>query len=128
MMEYYPLGLLGQQNFEWGYLPMPAGPQGGNISCLETQVAAINARSKHKELAWDLLCLLSYDPQVQSVLYEGSEGTAVLRINEWDQELYANAAAELRLGRLPAANPVCDGRSRRAAQVRDLQANACYCK
>lgn len=97
MMEYYPLGLLGQQNFEWGYLPMPAGPQGGNISCLETQVAAINARSKHKKLAWDLLCLLSYDPQVQSVLYEGSEGTAVLRINEWDQELYANAAAELRL-------------------------------
>lgn len=96
-MEYYPLGLLGQQNFEWGYLRMPAGPQGGNISCLETRVAAVSARSHHKELAWDLLTLLSYDPEVQSVLYEGSEGTAVLRIDEWDKELYAHAAAELRL-------------------------------
>ncbi len=97
MMEYYPLGLLGQQNFEWGYLRMPAGPQGGNISCLETRVAAVSARSLHKDLAWELLTLLSYDPEVQSVLYEGSEGTAVLRIDEWDKELYAHAAAELRL-------------------------------
>lgn len=96
-MEYYPLGLLGQQNFEWGYLRMPAGPQGGNISCLETRVAAVSSRSRHKSLAWDLLKLLSYDPEVQSVLYEGAEGTAVLRIDEWDRELYAHAAAELRL-------------------------------
>lgn len=97
MMEYYPLGLLGQQNFEWGYLRMPAGPRGGNISCLETRVAAVSSRSPHKALAWDLLKLLSYDPAVQSVLYEGAEGTAVLRIDEWERELYARAAAELRL-------------------------------
>lgn len=99
MMEYYPLDLLGleEQNFEWGYLPMPAGPRGANISCLETRVAGISARSRHKALAWDLLKLLSYDPEVQSVLYEGAEGTAVLRITEWDQALYASAAAELRL-------------------------------
>lgn len=99
MMEYYPLDLLGleEQNFEWGYLPMPAGPRGANISCLETRVAGISARSRHKALAWDLLKLLSYDPEVQSVLYEGAEGTAVLRITEWDQALYASAAASLRL-------------------------------
>lgn len=96
-MEFYPLSLLGQQNFEWGYLKMPAGPQGGNISCLETRVAAISARSRHKALAWDLLKLLSYDDAAQSVLYEASEGTAVLRVDEWDRQLYANAAAELRL-------------------------------
>lgn len=96
-MEYYPLGLLGQQNFEWGYLRMPAGPQGGNISCLETRVAAISARSRNKELAWDLLKLLSCDTQVQSTLYAGAEGTSVLRIDEWDRELYASAAAKLRL-------------------------------
>lgn len=100
MMEYYPLDLIGvleEQNFEWGYLPMPAGPQGSNISCLETRVAGINARSRHKKLAWELLKLLSFDPQVQSVLYECAEGTAVLRIDEWDTALYASAAAELRL-------------------------------
>lgn len=97
MMEYYPLGLLGEQNFEWGYLRMPAGPQGGNTSCLETRVAAISARCRNKALAWDLLRLLSYDPEVQSVLFQNAEGTSVLRIDEWDRELYANAAAGLRL-------------------------------
>ncbi len=100
MMQYYPFRLLGQQNFEWGGLPMPAGPHGGNVSCLETQVAAIRARSMHKALAWELLKLLSYDQQVQSVLYEGAGGTTVLRIDEWDPALYEDAAVELRLDAL----------------------------
>ena len=97
MMEYYPFGLLGQQNFEWGCLPMPAGPQGGNISCLETRVAAVSAGSRHKALSWELLKLMSYDPQVQGTLYEGAEGTAVLHIDNWNRSQYTQAAAELRL-------------------------------
>lgn len=75
----YPLSIKKYAGFEWDCIPMPAGPHGGNISSLDTLLAAIGDDTKHAALAWDFLKLLTYDEQVQSEIFDYSEGVSVLR-------------------------------------------------
>lgn len=75
----YPLSVKKYSGFEWECIPMPAGPHGGNISLLDTLVLGMNRRSKNQEYAWEFMKIMSCNEQIQSEIFEYSEGVSVLK-------------------------------------------------
>lgn len=75
----YPLSIKKYAGFEWDCLTMPAGPDGENISRLDTLSVAMNASTVHTEGAWELMKFLTGDVQVQSEIFDYSEGVSVLK-------------------------------------------------
>lgn len=84
----YPLSVKKYSGFEWGCILMPKGPEGDNISTLDTLLVAMNERTDKEQLAWDLLKTLTYEEEVQSEIFNYSEGISVLKkVTESDQTL-----------------------------------------
>lgn len=84
----YPLSIKKYSGFEWECIPMPSGPNGENVSTLDTLLIAMNKKAKHENYAWDLMKTLTYYVQVQSEIFDYSEGVSVLReVTESDQVL-----------------------------------------
>lgn len=75
----YPLSIKKYSGFEWECMPMPAGPEGGNISRLDTLSIAMSSETVHTELAWKLMKLLTSNVQIQSEIFDYSEGVSVLK-------------------------------------------------
>ncbi len=75
----YPWRIKKYSNFEWECIPMPAGPQGANVSQLDTLSVGISSRSSRKELAWEFLKALCYDETTQQDIFRYSQGVSVLR-------------------------------------------------
>ncbi|MDF9824859.1 multiple sugar transport system substrate-binding protein [Breznakia sp. PF5-3] len=75
----YPWKVKKYSNFEWDCVMLPSGPNGDNISKVDTLLIGMNAQSKHKDEAWELLKLLSYDQQTQLEIFKHSQGVSVLR-------------------------------------------------
>ena len=75
----YPLSIKKYSGFEWDCLTMPAGPEGRNISRLDTLTLAMNKSTIHKQEAWELMKLLTGDEKIQSEIFRYSEGVSVLR-------------------------------------------------
>ena len=75
----YPLSVKKYSGFEWSCIPMPAGPDGGNVSSLDTLLAAVSADTRHRQEAWEFLKVLTYDERIQAELFDYSEGVSVLR-------------------------------------------------
>lgn len=74
----YPWRVKKYTNFEWDCIPMPAGPQGDNVSQLDTLLMGINAKSSHKSLSWEFLKMLTYDTSTQQDIFRYSQGVSVL--------------------------------------------------
>ena len=94
----YPWRVRKYSGFEWDCVCMPAGPDGGNVSELHTMLLGISARSKNRELAWELAKLLSCDETVQGWLYTCSHGVSPLRQvaeNSGDLDLPGSFPAEV---------------------------------
>ncbi len=86
----YPLSVKKYSGFEWGCIPMPSGPHGDNVSTLDTLLIAMNDQAQNKHHAWDLMKILSYDTQIQSEIFDYSEGVSVLKaVTAYDQTLRA---------------------------------------
>lgn len=83
----YPWRVKKYSGFEWECVCMPAGPQGGNVSELQTMLLGISARSRNPELAWEFAKLLSYDGDIQRELYSYSHGISPLREVAEDDEI-----------------------------------------
>lgn len=84
----YPLRVKKYTSFEWECIPMPAGPDGDNISTLDTLSIAMNQNSRNKHLAWELIKVLSYNTKIQSEIFDYSEGVSVLKeVTESDKAL-----------------------------------------
>ncbi len=84
----YPLRIKKYSGFEWGCIPMPAGPEGDNISSLDTLLLAMNENTKNEALAWDFMKTLTCAEQIQEEIFEYSEGVSVLReVTESDRTL-----------------------------------------
>lgn len=77
--QSYPLSVKKYSGFDWGCIPMPAGPQGDNISTLDTLLVGMNADTSHVKEAWEFLKLLTCEPQLQEEIFDYSEGVSVLR-------------------------------------------------
>lgn len=84
----YPLSVKKYSGFEWECISMPAGPRGDNVSRLDTLLLAMNKDTKQQEYAWEFMKMLTYDTEIQSEIFEYSEGVSVLReVTESDQTL-----------------------------------------
>lgn len=84
----YPLSVKKYTSFDWECIPMPAGPSGNNISTLDTLLIAMNKNSNNKRKAWELIKILSYNTQIQSEIFDYSEGVSVLKkVTESDEAL-----------------------------------------
>ena len=69
----YPYKIKRYANFQWDCITMPAGYQGGNL------LIGISAHTKHEQLAWEFLKLLSYDEKIQTEIFRSSQGASVLK-------------------------------------------------
>lgn len=74
----YPWRVKKNTDFEWEGITMPAGPFGGNVSELHTMLLGISSRTMHKELAWELVRMLSGDEEIQKNLCMNSSGISPL--------------------------------------------------
>lgn len=84
----YPLSIKKYSGFEWECMPMPAGPDGENISTLDTLLLAMNQKTGHEREAWEFMKALTYNMQIQSEIFEYSEGVSVLKeVTESDETL-----------------------------------------
>lgn len=85
----YPLSIKKYSGFEWGCIPMPSGPDGDNVSTLDTLLVAMNANTVNTQYAWDFMKILTCNVQIQSEIFEYSEGVSVLKeVTESDQTLH----------------------------------------
>lgn len=84
----YPLSVKKYSSFEWECLSMPAGPDGSNVSRLDTLLIAMNRKSKNKQAAFEFMKLLTADEEIQSEIFAYSEGVSVLKkVTESEQTL-----------------------------------------
>ena len=75
----YPLSIKKYSGFEWDCLTMPAGPEGRNISRLDTLTLAMSESTVHSRKAWELMKFLTGDEKIQSEIFSYSEGVPVLK-------------------------------------------------
>ena len=75
----YPYKIKRYANFQWDCITMPAGYQGGNLSQVDSLLIGISAHTKHEQLAWELLKLLTYDEKIQTEIFRSSQGASVLK-------------------------------------------------
>ncbi|MCR5160625.1 MAG: extracellular solute-binding protein [Lachnospiraceae bacterium] len=66
-------------DFSWDCVPMPAGPSADTLSVLDTLSFGMSASSENKQLSWELIKCLTYDPQIQSEIFIYSDGISALR-------------------------------------------------
>lgn len=84
----YPLSIKKYTGFEWECIPMPAGPSGDNRSKLDTLLVGMNARTVKERYAWEFMKILTQEEQIQSEIFDYSEGVSVLKkVTESDQTL-----------------------------------------
>ena len=86
----YPWRVKKYSNFEWDCVQMPSGPRGGNVCEIESTLIGMNARSRHKELAWDFMKLLCGDEEQQKKMYSSSAGISPMIAVAEDKELLDN--------------------------------------
>ncbi len=75
----YPYKIKKYASFQWDCITMPAGESGGNISQVDSLLLGMSVNSKHKELAWEFLKLLTYDEDIQTEIFRYSQGASVLK-------------------------------------------------
>ncbi len=82
----YPLSIKKYSGFEWECVAMPAGPDGDNVSTLDTLLLGMNANTAHEQLAWEFMKQLTTDTDIQSEIFDYSEGVSVLKeVTESDE-------------------------------------------
>ena len=65
--------------FEWSCLTMPAGPDGDNVSELDTLCIGMSSSTNMEKEAWNFMKLLSADPEIQREILLYSDGLPVMR-------------------------------------------------
>lgn len=75
----YPYRIKKYTNFQWDCITLPAGPQGSNISEVDSLLVGISEKSRKKELAWEFLKTLTYDEEIQLEIFRHSQGASALK-------------------------------------------------
>lgn len=91
----YPLSIKKYSSFDWECIPMPSGPNGENISALDTLLISINENTKNLSNAWDFIKLLTCSAQLQSEIFDYSEGVSVLKEVTESEETLAHLIESL---------------------------------
>lgn len=74
----YPYRVSKYSTFSWYCLPMPGNDNNKETATCQTSLMAVNARSDHKDLAYDFIEILT-SQKVQQDLIEKSQGVSVLK-------------------------------------------------
>ena len=75
----YPYRIKKYRKFEWDCVTLPAGPEGGNISEVNTLLMGISGSTHKEQLAWEFLKLLTYDEEIQMDIFRYSQGASALK-------------------------------------------------
>ncbi len=75
----YPYKIKKYSAFQWDCITFPAGPQGDNISQVDSLLIGISSHSHKKRLAWEFLKTLTYDEEIQMEIFRHSQGASALR-------------------------------------------------
>lgn len=75
----YPWRIKKYMNFEWDCIKLPAGPSGSNTSELDSLLVGMSARTRMPKIAWDFMKKLCYDPEIQTLILQKSQGMPVRR-------------------------------------------------
>ncbi len=75
----YPYKIKKYSAFQWDCITFPAGPQGDNISQVDSLLIGISSHSHKKRLAWEFLKTLTYDEEIQMEIFRHSQGVSALR-------------------------------------------------
>jgi multiple sugar transport system substrate-binding protein len=75
----YPYKIKKYNQFKWDCITLPAGPDGGNTSIINTLLMGISSTTEYKKLAWEFLKTLTYDPEIQMDIFRYSQGISVLK-------------------------------------------------
>lgn len=75
----YPWRVKKYSQFEWDCIKMPAGPAGDNISQLSSLLMGISGNTKQEKLAWEFLKMLTYDEEIQMMIFDYSQGVSVIK-------------------------------------------------
>ncbi len=88
----YPWRIKKYSSFEWDCIKMPAGTSGGNISVLDTLLIGMSSRTRHKDLAWQLMKKICFDVTTQQEILKRSQALPVRRdviISAEAQEIFS---------------------------------------
>lgn len=83
----YPYKAKKYTSFQWDCITMPSGPQGENLSQVDTLLMGIGSQTKKEELAWEFLRFLTYDEEIQMDIFRYSQGASVLKAVTQSQEM-----------------------------------------
>ncbi len=75
----YPYKIKKFRNFQWDCITFPAGPNGGNISEVDSLLIGMSEKTEYPELAWEFLKLLTGDEAIQMDIFRYSQGASVLK-------------------------------------------------
>jgi ABC-type sugar transport system, periplasmic component len=75
----YPYRVKKYLSFQWDCITFPAGVAGENTSEVDALLIGINEKTKHEELAWKFLKMLTSDEEVQMDIFRDSQGVSVLK-------------------------------------------------
>ncbi|MEX2784781.1 ABC transporter substrate-binding protein [Streptococcus sp. H49] len=75
----YPYHVAKYSSFSWTCIQMPTEGESGNATQLQTSLFAMSAKTRHSDLVWDFLKILSSRPEIQQELVNKSQGMSVLQ-------------------------------------------------
>ncbi|MDO4975753.1 MAG: extracellular solute-binding protein [Eubacteriales bacterium] len=75
----YPWHIKKYSQFQWNCVPMPAGPNGQNVSVMETLMLGMNSRTNNRKMVWEFMKILTTSPSIQTYIYKDTAGASPLR-------------------------------------------------
>ncbi len=75
----YPYKINKYLDYQWDFTTLPSGPFGDNVSEMQSLLMAINANTKHRDIAFELLTCFTHDYTIQQQIYTYSQGASPLK-------------------------------------------------
>ncbi|AXQ77726.1 extracellular solute-binding protein [Streptococcus chenjunshii] len=75
----YPYHVAKYSSFSWTCIQMPAEEKNDNATEIQTSLFAMSAKTRHSDLVWDFLKILSSRSEIQQELVDKSQGMSVLQ-------------------------------------------------
>mgnify|MGYP005763948069 FL=1 len=75
----YPWKINKYFDFQWDCIRLPQGPDGKNETSMDHLLMGISSDTKHDQMAWEFLKMLTYNKDTQRKLFRYSQGVSPLK-------------------------------------------------
>lgn len=75
----YPWKINKYFDFQWDCIQLPQGPDGKNKTSIDHLLMGISSKTKHDQMAWEFLKMLTYNKDTQRKLFRYSQGVSPLK-------------------------------------------------